>query len=266
MNGVLRITPNLRFGSKRSLRIWERNVFFYRRRWIVLLSGFFEPLFYLLSIGIGLNGLVGHLYVGHVFVSYAYFVAPGMMATSAMTGAFYDAITNMFFRLKISHTYDAILATPIDVHDIALGEVLWAVTRATMYSASFLGCMYLLGDTHGLSALVCLPAAILTSFAFGCVGIAACTFLRHWQDLDMVSIVQMPIFLFSGTFFPVTLYPSWFRDVVMFSPLYHAAALLRDASFGQYSTSDLLHVAFLLAMTAIGLTIAARRLGRLLTP
>ena len=144
------------FGSRRSWHVFERNFMVYHSQWLMLVSGFFEPLFYLLSIGNGLNHLVGNLTVGGRVISYATFVAPGMLATSAMNGAVIDSIFNTFFRLKISHAYDAILTTPLDVTDVALGEVWWALARATIYAASFIVCMVLLGDAASPWVVLCL--------------------------------------------------------------------------------------------------------------
>jgi lipooligosaccharide transport system permease protein len=254
------------FGSRRSIRVFERNFIVYRSQWLMLLSGFFEPLFYLLSIGIGLNHLVGPLPVGGRLVSYATFVAPGMLATSAMNGAVIDSIFNTFFRLKISHSYDAILATPLDVTDIALGEVWWALARASIYAASFIVCMSALGDSRSIWVILCWPAAILTSLAFSCLGLAACTLLRSWQDFDLVALVQLPLFLFSATFFPISLYPHWLGAIVSISPLYQSAALLRGFNLGQFQWIMLMRVGYLLALAAIGLTIAARRFQRILVP
>jgi lipooligosaccharide transport system permease protein len=255
-----------RFGSKRSLHVFERNFMVYRSQWIMLVSGFFEPLFYLLSIGIGPNKLVGPLPVNGHLVSYATFVAPGMLATSAMNGAVIDTIFNTFFRLKISHAYDAVLSTPLDVADVALGEVWWALTRAAAYGASFIICMTLLGDAGSSWVILCWPAAILTSLAFSCLGLAACTFIRSWQDFDTVALIQLPLFLFSGTFFPITSYPHWLGAIVAFSPLYQSAALLRGLSLGQFDWIMLLRVGYLVALAAFGITLAARRFQRILVP
>jgi lipooligosaccharide transport system permease protein len=255
-----------KFGSRRSLRVFERNFMVYRAQWFMLVSGFFEPLFYLLSIGIGLNHLVGAQLVGDRYVSYATFVAPGMMATSAMNGAVIDSIFNTFFRLKISHSYDAILSTPLDVTDVALGEIWWALARASLYAASFIVCMVLLGDAASPWVVLCWPAAIVTSFAFSCVGLAACTYLRSWQDFDLVSLVQLPLFLFSATFFPISLYPRWLGAIVSFSPLYQSAALLRGLDVGQFGWLMLVRVGYLVAIALVGLSIAARRFQRILVP
>lgn len=255
-----------RFGSRRSTHVFERNFMVYRSQWLMLVSGFFEPLFYLLSIGIGLNHLVGNLTVGGRIVSYATFVAPGMLATSAMNGAVIDSIFNTFFRLKISHAYDAILATPLDVTDVALGEVWWALTRAAIYAASFIGCMAILGDAASPWVLLCWPAAILTSLAFSCLGLAACTYLRSWQDFDLVALIQLPLFLFSATFFPITLYPRWIGAAVSLSPLYQSAALLRGIDLGQFQWIMVVRAGYLFALGLVGLSVAARRFRRILVP
>jgi len=255
-----------RFGSRRSLHVFERNFMVYRSQWLMLVSGFFEPLFYLLSIGIGLNHLVGNLSVDGRLVSYATFVAPGMLATSCMNGAMIDTIFNTFFRLKISHSYDAVLATPLDVTDVALGEVWWALARAGAYAASFILCMVLLGDAGSAWVLLCWPAAVLTSLAFSCVGLAGCTFIRSWQDFDLVALVQLPLFLFSATFFPISLYPRWLGAVVAFSPLYQSAALMRGLALGHFDWVMTMRIGYLLIIAAAGLSIAASRFRRILLP
>jgi lipooligosaccharide transport system permease protein len=255
-----------RFGSRRSLHIFERNFMVYRSQWVMLVSGFFEPLFYLLSIGIGLNKLVGNLPIDGRMVSYATFVAPGMLATSAMNGAVIDSIYNTFFRLKISHAYDAILSTPLDVTDVALGEVWWALARATVYSASFIVCMSLLGDAGSAWVVLCWPAAILTSLTFSSLGLAGCTYIRSWQHFDLVALIQLPLFLFSGTFFPISLYPHWLGAIISFSPLYQSAALLRGLSLGQFQLIMVMRALYLFALAAVALTIAARRFRSILVP
>ncbi len=255
-----------RFGSRRSWHIFERNFAVYRSQWLMLVSGFFEPLFYLLSVGIGLNHLVGPQPVGGRLVSYATFVAPGMLATSAMNGAVIDSIFNTFFRLKISHSYDAVLATPLDVTDVALGEVWWALGRAAIYAASFIICMVLLGDAGSPWVVLCWPAALVTSFAFSCAGLAAATYIRSWQDFDLVTLIQLPLFLFSATFFPITLYPRWLGAIVSLSPLYQSATLMRGLSLGQFQPVMGVRVVYLVALAVAGLFLAARRFRRILVP
>jgi lipooligosaccharide transport system permease protein len=253
-------------GSRRAQRLLERNLFVSRYSWIYLVSGFFEPLFYLLSIGLGLNKLVGGLRIGHEVVRYTQYVAPGLLAASAMNGAVFDATFNVFFKLKIAKTYDAVLSTPLGVGDVALGEVAWAVARGTVYSAAFLVVMASLGLVLTPWVLLCLPAATLTSFAFAAVGMAATSFMRSWQDFDMVSLAILPMFLFSATFYPLGVYPGALQLVVRLTPLYQSVALLRALDAGAFDISLVAHAAYLAALGIAGLAVTARRLGQLLLP
>ena len=141
----MRVLPPLRSSRGRARRLVARNVVAYRRGWIFLVSGFFEPLFYLLSIGLGLNHLVGHLAIGGRSIPYTDFVAPGLLASSAMNGAIFDSTFGIFFKLKIAKTYDAVLATPLGVRDVAIGELTWSLIRGTLYSIAFLVVMAALG-------------------------------------------------------------------------------------------------------------------------
>jgi lipooligosaccharide transport system permease protein len=265
-SSALRLFPPGALGSRRALHMLERNVMLYRKGWIYLLSGFFEPLFYLLSLGIGLNHLIGGVTVGSTTVTYAAFVAPGMLATSAMNGSMLDATFNTFFRLRVDHSYEPVMATPLSVGDIALGELSWCVTRGALYSISFLFCMWILGDTQSPWAILCLPTAVLISLAFACAGMAACTYLRSWQDFDLVMLAILPMFLFSGTFFPISLYPTWLQIVVRMTPLYQGVALARGFSLGVFNWAMLGHVAYLAIMSFAGLVMTSRRFRGLLTP
>src|SRR5271169_6556980 len=196
---ALRVTPSIFLSGRRARRILERNILVYRRGWVFFVSGFFEPFFYLLSIGVGLSKLVGAVHVGHVSIPYTTYVAPGLLASSAMNGATLDSTFNIFFKLKIAKTYDAVLSTPLGPGDIALGELTWSLMRATIYSAAFLGVMAGLGYVRSPWAILCLPAAMATSFAFAGVGMAGTTYMRSWQDFDKVSLALIPLFLFSAT-------------------------------------------------------------------
>jgi len=204
------------FGSYRASHVIERDVLVYRRTWLVIVSGFFEPLFYLLGIGFGLGALIGTI----DGVPYAVFVAPALLAVSAMNGAIYDSTFNMFYKLKYAKTYDAMLATPLGVGDVALGEVTWALTRGAIYAVGFMVAMLILGLVRTPWALMAVPASLLIGFAAAGVGTAATTFVRKWQDFDLVFVITLPLFLFSATFFPITIYPEPLRTVVELTPLY----------------------------------------------
>ncbi len=261
----LRVAPPLIFGSRRALRLIERNLYVYRHGWIVILSGFFEPLFYLLSIGFGLGALVGTVPgPDGKEISYQLFIAPALLASSSMNGAISEGTFNFFFKLKYQKTFDSILSTPLSVADIALGELGWALIRGALYTLGFLGVMVILNIGVSPWLIFTLPAALLISFAFGAVGMAATSFMRTWQDFDLIQLVVLPMFLFSGTFYPVETYPEALRLVVELTPLYQGVDLLRSLAVGVVGPSALFHVAYLLIMGIGGLVIVSRRLDRLL--
>jgi lipooligosaccharide transport system permease protein len=255
-----------RYGSRRALLLVERNARLYIRHWVLFASGVAEPLLFLLSIGIGLGGLVGPIRVGDVTVPYATFVAPALLAASSMNGAMIDAIFNVFFKLRITHSYDAVLATPLDTGDVALGELTWAVTRGVFYATTFLVIMAALGDTQSWLVVFCLFTSMLLSASFAAVGMAATTFMRSWQDFDFVALFFIPLFLFSGTFYPVDAYPRWLADLVQVTPLYQGVQINRALSLDQLHAGLLVNVAYLLVLVAVGFWVTSRRLSRLLLP
>jgi len=262
---LTRIAPPIVFGSRRAALLVERNIYVYRRPFLVIFSGFFEPLFYLLSIGLGIGGLIGTIPGpdGRP-IPYELFVAPALLATSAMNGAIYDSTFNVFFKLNYEKTYDAVLATPLGVGDVALGEITWALIRGTLYAIGFLAVMLVLGLVVSPWMIFAIPAAILIGWAFAAVGMAATTFMRTWQDFDLLQLVLLPLFLFSATFYPISVYPEPIRTFVQFTPLYQGVELLRSLATGTVGPSALFHVAYLLVMGLIGLAIVSRRLDKLL--
>ena len=212
---ALRVVPGLAFGSRRSLRLIERNLYVYKHGWMVLLSGFFEPLFYLLGIGYGLGALVGSVPgPDGQEISYQLFVAPALLASAAMNGAINESTFNFFFKLNYNKTFTAILSTPLSPGDIALGELGWALIRGGGYAVGFLGVLLVLGLFVSPWVLLTLPAALLVGFAFGAVGMAATSFMKTWQDFDLIQLVVLPMFLFSGTFYPLDAYPDAIRVIV----------------------------------------------------
>ncbi|MGC8470736.1 MAG: ABC transporter permease [Acidimicrobiales bacterium] len=263
---ALRITPAALLGSRRAVHMVERNVYVYRRSWIFLVSGFFEPFFYLLSIGIGMSSLVGPLRVGAETVAYPVFVAPGLLASSAMNGALFDSTFNLFHKLKFAHTYDAVLSTPLTVADVAVGEMGWSLLRSGLYALSFMCAMAALGDARTSWAALCYPEALLVAFAFSAVGMATTTYLRGWRDFEMVMLAIVPMFLFSATFYPLSVYPGWLQAVVRLTPLYQGVALLRGTDLGSFQWAMAGHAAYLAILGLAGLAATRARLGRLLLP
>jgi lipooligosaccharide transport system permease protein len=244
--------------------LFERNLMVYRRSWMIIFSGIFEPLFYLFSMGIGLGHFVGKVPgPGGELVDYASFVAPALLASAAMNGAIYDA-SNVFWKMKYARTYDAVLATPVGPGDVAVGETSWALFRGFLYAVSFMCVAGVLGLVESVWGVLALPAAVLIGFAFAGVGVAATTFMRTWQDFEFLGLVQLPMFLFSATFFPISTYPSAIQWVVRCSPLYHANELLRALYLGSVSWGQLVNVLYLVLLGLGGLLVAERRIAKLL--
>lgn len=249
----------------RARYVLERNVLVYRRLWLIVFSGFFEPVFYLFSIGIGISKLVGDVTGPNgELVEYTAFVAPALLAASAMNGAVFESTMNIFYKLKWAKTYDGMLAAPLNVWDIAIGEITWSQIRGGLYAAAFLLVALAMGLLKSWLAIFALPAALLIGVAFGAAGFATTTFLKSWQDFDLITLVTMPLFLFSATFYPLDVYPPALQTIAQISPLYHGVEIIRALTLGAVGASIFLHIAFLVGMTLLGLTITARRLERLL--
>ncbi len=260
----LRVLP-FGLGSRRALLLVERNIYIYRSGWLVIFSGFFEPLFYLLSVGLGIGGMIGDIPgPGGTPIPYALFVAPALLASASMNGAIAESTFNVFFKLNYQKTYDAVLATPLGPGDVALGEIMWAVIRSTLYALGFVVVIGVLGLIASPWVVLAVPAAALLAFAFAAVGMAATTFMRSWQDFDLIQLVVLPLFLFSGTFYPVSAYPEPLQWVVMVTPLWHGVDLIRALVTGAVDVGILWHVAYLAVLGLVGLAVVARRLDKLL--
>jgi lipooligosaccharide transport system permease protein len=252
-------------GGPASAHLIERHARVYRHTWLVLLSGVFEPVFYLLSIGLGLGELVGRVAGpgGHL-VGFTSFVAPALLASSAMNGAIYDSTYNVFFRMRYDKLYDSALATPMRPGDVALGEIGWSLIRGGLYATAFLAVMLVMGLVHSAWAIAALPSALLIGFAFAAAGLAATAYMTSMQHLEFVSLATLPMFLFATTFYPIGIYPRAIQIVVECTPLYQGVALLRGLTLGVTGPGLLWHVLYLVLMGLVGLLVAGRRIGRLL--
>jgi lipooligosaccharide transport system permease protein len=250
-------------GGGRALRLVERNVASSRDAWLVFVSGFFEPFFYLLALGIGVGALVGELDLGGREVSYREFVAPALLAASAMNGAVYEA-GNVFFKLKYARTYEGVLATPLTVRDVAVGELVYTLLRGVVYCIGFVAVMAMLGLVTTPWAVLAVPAALLVSAAFAAAGVFATTMMRSWADFAFVELCTLPMFLFSATFVPAAEYPDAARWILPLTPLYHGVELLRAFTLADITLAVLGNAAYLVAMTLVFLVLADRRLAKLL--
>jgi len=232
--------------------------------WAVVLSGFFEPVFYLASMGIGLGALIGDVETAQgASVSYAAFIAPALLAVSAMNGAIYDSTWNVFFKLNYGKLYEGMLATSLGPLDVALGEILYALLRGLAYATGFMIIMQILGLNLAWTAVLALPAVVLIAFGFASLGMAVTSYMKTFQQMDWINFVLLPMFLFSATFYPITVYPGWVQQIVMALPLWHGVELIRGLTTGILNVDMLWHVLYYVAMIAIGLVFTTKRLRAL---
>lgn len=252
----------------RAAAVTERNVVAFRAGgayWWLVVSGLAEPLLYLFAIGWGVGALVGDVELADgQTVGYLTFLAPALLAASAMNGAVAESTMNFFAKMKFAKLYESVLNTPVTPVEIAFGELGWATMRGAMYSGAFLVLMSAMGLTTPLLALLAFPASLLVGFAFGGLGTALATVMRTWQDFDYVGVLLFTLFLFSGTFVPVASYPAALQVVVQVTPLYHGVELIRAITLDQLSWGLVWHVTYLVVATVAGLAIAARRMTRML--
>jgi lipooligosaccharide transport system permease protein len=231
---------------------------------IVVLSGFFEPVFYLASMGIGLGALIGAVETSTgLVVSYAAFIAPALLAVSAMNGAIYDSTWNVFFKLNYGRLYEGMLSTSLGPLDVALGEILYALLRGLVYASGFLIIMQFAGLNLSWTAILALPAVVLIAFGFASLGMAVTSYMKAFQHMDWIQFVMLPMFLFSATFYPISVYPEWVQAIVQALPLWHGVELVRGLTTGALHPGMLGHVAYYIVMIAIGLLLTTRRLRAL---
>ena len=232
--------------------------------YLVVLSGFFEPVFYLLSMGIGLGALVGTVATttGQE-VPYAAFIAPALLAVSAMNGAVYDSTWNVFFKMNYSKLYQGMLSTSLGPLDVAFGEILLALMRGGVYAVGFMIVMQALGLNLAWTAILALPAVLLIAFGFASLGMAITSYMKTFQQMDWIAFVMLPMFMFSATFYPITVYPEGIQLVVQALPLWHGVELVRGLTTGSLSPAMWGHVAYFGVMIAVGLVFTTKRLKAL---
>ena len=251
--------------SGRSLTLIERGFkAFKSSNWLVVLSGFVEPVFYLLAFGFGIGQLIGDLEDGNGnLVSYAAFIAPALLATRAMNGAIYDSTWNVFFKMHFGKIYQVMLSSSMGPLDVALGEILWALLRGVAYSVGFMAIVFPIGLVTNAWGLLAIPAATLVAFGFASLGMAITSYLKSFQQMNWVTFFLLPMFLFSGTFFPVSVYPQWIQTIVQALPLWQGVELIRSLMLGNINAGLWSHVIYFVVMIALGLWFTTVRLKAL---
>lgn len=249
----------------RPQRVIERNFFSFKTsNWMVVISGFVEPVLYLLAFGLGIGQIIGNITDGSGnSVSYAQYIAPALLATSAMNGAIYDSTWNVFFKMHFAKLYQTMLQTSLGSLDVALGEMAWALLRGGVYAVGFMVVVTPIGLVTSWYGLLAIPAAVLIAFGFASVGMAVTTFLNSIHQMSWINFFLLPMFMFSGTFFPITVYPVAIQYLVMAMPLWQGVEMIRGLTLGVIDTALFLHIGYFLLMILIGLTITTRRLTAL---
>lgn len=231
--------------------------------WVPIATGFIEPVLYLLAFGYGMSELIGNVDSGRGTVDYAVFIAPGLLATSAMNGAIYDSTWNVFFKLNESKLYQGMLATPLGPLDVALGEITWALLRGLSYAIAFMAITAPLGLVPGVSAILAIPAAVFIAFGFASFGMAITSYFKTYQQMGMINIVLLPMFLFSGSLYPISVYPDWLEFLIQLFPSWHGIELVRDIWFGYWDAGTFIHLGYFCVMIVTGLYFTTRRLRNL---
>ena len=231
--------------------------------WIPVVTGFVEPVLFLLAFGYGMGNLVGDVTTGSTTIDYTLFIAPGLLANSAMNGAIYDSTWYVFWKLNESKLYKTMLSTPLGPLDIALGEICWALIRGLVYSLGFLTIVTVLGITPSFWAILAIPAASLVAFGFASFGMAITSYFKTYQQMGFINIVLLPMTLFSGSLYPISVYPDWLEKVIMALPLWHGIEMVRAFWFGDFNAGVLVHIAYFVVMIAAGLFVTSRRLRAL---
>lgn len=271
MSAVTTARPTRRRGGVGALwagnpqAVLQRNFLAARSsNWVVVVSGFFEPVLYLASMGIGLGALVGEVQTSTgTVVPYAAYIAPALLAVSAMNGAVYDSTWNVFFKLNYGKLYEGMLSTSLGPLDVALGEILYALMRGLVYACGFMVIMQLFGLNLAPTAILALPAVVLIAFGFASLGMAITSYMKTFQHMDWITLIMLPMFLFSATFFPITQYPEPIQFVVQVFPLWHGVELIRGLTTGSLSLALLWHVLYYVVMIAVGLFFTTKRLRAL---
>ncbi len=249
----------------RSSRLVERSLLAIRSStWFVVLSGFVEPVFYLFAFGFGIGQLIGGITDGNGnAVSYSAWIAPALLATSAMNGAIFDSTWNVFFKMHFSKLYNAMLATSMGPLDVALGEISWALIRGAAYAFGFLVVATPLGLIQSWWGLLALPAALLIAFGFASFGMAITSYFKSIHQMQLINLFILPMFLFSGTFFPLDQYPAAVQAIVQALPLWQGVELIRALTLGLVNIELLWHVLYFAVMIVLGLFFTTKRLNAL---
>jgi lipooligosaccharide transport system permease protein len=244
--------------SWRFLKVWKRNLVTFQRIWkINFITPLLEPLLFILAFGLGFSGLVGSVRYGGAELSYTAFFAPALIATAVMNNAFFETTYASFVRMYYQKTFDGMLATPLSIEEIILAEIVWSASKAAAAAGIMLGVLGVFGFVHFPMGLLMVPLAFIGGLAFGAVGLFFTGIVPTIEMYNLpVFLFVTPMFLFSGTFFPVSNLPLWAKPLALAFPLYHLVELSRLVCLGHYETVPALSILYLVVFAFLFLVLA----------
>lgn len=239
--------------SQRFWKVWQRNLVVYRKTWkIGFLPPLLEPIFYLAAFGVGLSGMVGNIWFRGEALSYTAYIAPALIAVNIMQSAFFENTYASFVRMFYQKTFDAMLATPLTLPEVITGEILWGATKAVIGTVLMMSVISLFGLIDYPEGLLLLPAAFLGGLAFASAGMICTAIVPTIEVFNLpIFLFITPMFLFSGTFFPLQNLPTWAQPVAQIFPLTHLVELTRTIALGRLGLSTLVAVLYLAVWTTI---------------
>lgn len=220
---------------KRAFRVWQRNLTVYTKLYKSSIAlNFFEPLIYLAAMGIGLGGFIKEING----MPYINFIAPGMIASSAMFAASYECTYSVYVKMTFQKTYDAILSTPVNADDLIAGELMWGATKSLLYGTIIIIVISLCGLVDSPVIILIIPLLFISGLLFSEIAVIAAALVPGIETFNyFYTLLMTPMFLFSGIFFPLNSLPPMALKIAFFTPLYHLVNICRAFSTGHVSAA-----------------------------
>lgn len=250
------------FSVRQAFRVWQREVSVYKYVYkSTIISNLFDPLIYLLALGFGLGAYVAQI----AGLSYIQFIAPGLIASSIMNAASFETTYNTFVRIHFDRVYEAMMATPATVQDIVVGEMLWAMTRSTIYASVMLIVVAALGLVKSWFAIFVPFMGAIGGLMFAIIGLTYTSFLKSIDQMNFYfTLFVTPLFLFSGVFYPLDALPQIVRQIAFLSPLYHLVSIIRPLVLGTIGFDVLPHMiwiaVFIVVLVVVPVNLLSRKL------
>ncbi len=234
---------------KRAFRVWQRNLTVYTKLYkSSLVLNFVDPILYLTALGLGLGAFIKEING----IPYIKFIAPGIIASSAMFAAFYECTYGTYVRMHYQKTFDAILSTPVNIYELVAGELLWGATKSMLYGITIIIVITLFGLVDSYTIILLIPVLFLFGIIFAQIAVIAVAVVPGIDSFNyFYTLFITPMFLFSGIFFPLDALPSIVSDIAFFTPLYHLVNISRALAFGEFLSANYIDIIWMLAVLTI---------------